>query len=77
MPPIPTSSVWCTQCGRRSGRIVNMVFVPEPGSTRPLAARSGSRCGARGGRLYLEAEGEPEAEQATPLAWVRGAGSPL
>ena len=68
---IPTSTVRCAQCSRRSGRIVNLVFVPETGSKHPVVARGISNCGDCGGRLYFEAEVKPSREQAAFLESVR------
>jgi hypothetical protein len=74
MSLIPTSVVRCLACARPSGRIVNSVFVPQPGSPRPLARRSGSRCGYCGAGLYLEPQETPTAQQAAFVAAVRNAG---
>jgi hypothetical protein len=75
MPLIPISTVRCVKCARRVGRIVNTVFVPDPLGTRPVARRSGSRCGDCGAGLILEPEETPTARQATFVDAVRRAGT--
>ncbi len=47
-------NVQCVMCGRAAGQVMNGLFVPNPRVSRPVAGKSGSRCGECGGNLYLE-----------------------
>ncbi len=47
-------SVQCVMCGRAAGQLLNGTFLPSEKSRAPIPGKNGSRCGERGGNLYLE-----------------------
>jgi hypothetical protein len=51
---IQVFNVQCVMCGRAAGQLMSGTFVPNQKVTRPIAGKSGSRCGECGGNLYLE-----------------------
>jgi hypothetical protein len=51
---IQVFNVQCVMCGRAAGQLMNGMFVPNQRVAKPIAGKSGSRCGECGGNLYLE-----------------------
>ena len=51
---IQVFNVQCVMCGRAAGQVMNGLFVANQRVSKPIAGKSGSRCGECGGNLYLE-----------------------
>ena len=47
-------NVQCVMCNRAAGQLLDGVFLPHERNPRPVATKTGSRCGGCGGNLYLE-----------------------